>query len=192
MRNFFNQILRFLLVADLDDKIYKECIEDIKKTNMGAIKAITLVGSIVFAIISLLSAYECNLMRCYVNLIYLIPFLFIQVITRIKSPKRGSTVALLGIILMVLLYTYGILIGVIFNTKNSSVTFVAIILAISILFVEKPWRILCIGAFFTCLMCALSAQYKTADLAILDSDNYICHLITCFFKFCEMFIKYFS
>ncbi len=188
MRNVLKRFLRFIFFADLDDKIYRDCIDDIKKANMGAINAVTLVCSIVFACVSVLFLRKGILMRGYVNLLYLFPVLSIQIGIHIRPPKKGATIAILGVMLMVILYTYGILIGVIYNIQNCSVTFVAIILAISILFVERPYRIQGIGAIFTFIMCALSIRYKTPDLSLLDTLNAVSFfLASCYI--CPYLIK---
>ena len=171
MKSIIKRLFNFLLFADLDKDIYKETMPDIQKANLGAINAVSLISSIIFACVFLLFWYRGELAQGYVYGIFLCFVLPVYVYIKLKAEKNSGIIAVIGVYLMSVLYICGIMIGVVYNTGNCSVTFVAIVLAFSILFVERPWRIQIIGAFFTFWMCALSARYKSPDLALLDTLN---------------------
>ena len=170
MRSILKRFFDFLFFADLSEDTYKECIKDIQKANLGAINAITLVSSIIFAGITFVYLLK-GVYGKEIYIIFLLLILPVLIYTKLKPDLKGGVIAILGIYLMAVLYIFGIMIGVIYNTDNCSVTFVAIVIAFSILFVERPWRIQIVGAFFTFWMCALSVRYKAPNLALLDTLN---------------------
>lgn len=165
MNRFKDYITRKLFYAGMSQEEYKLIRNDVQEENRKSLltfSAITVVFLLIMFFVSFVSKdVEAN--RCV--------YLFVMIVTAIMFAvaylnKHGNYVILLVDIyaFVILLFSFGIVLGTVTRPDEQTVTFVALLLTVPLLFTDRPVRM---------AICILIAIISFIITAIFVKEDYV-------------------
>ncbi|MDO4553527.1 MAG: GGDEF domain-containing protein [Lachnospiraceae bacterium] len=165
-------VRKFLIYGCNDPKDYMDVEDLIQKKNSDVLRSITLIAGIILFLLFAASFKDStiegnrNLYGICMIAIGILFFLSIQ------CGKNHPKMVLAGCYaLMIITYSFGIVLGVFNQPDKPATTFCVLLFVIPLLFIDKPYRMSLLLIVVTFIFCYISYQIKPAEMANLDMVN---------------------
>ena len=166
------EALRRLLYAEMSREEYKACLPDIQRSNRQRVTAYLGIACAFLTVLWILSgALEFLRPNMPAYMIALAVCMGLQAVNRTFPGKNGLLLTWLMYAFEALLYVLGIYLGIHPSPDNPTVSFIAFLLAVPLLFVMRPIQHILNIVFFDgifILTCFLFKSKETLPVDILD------------------------
>ena len=166
------EALRKLLYAEMSREEYKACLPDIQRSNRQRVTAYLGIACAFLTVLWILSgALEFLRPNMPAYMIALAVCMGLQAVNRAFPGKNGLLLTWLMYAFEALLYVLGIYLGIHPSPDNPTVSFIAFLLAVPLLFVMRPIQHILNVVFFDgifILTCFLFKSKETLPVDILD------------------------
>ena len=166
------EALRRLLYAEMSREEYKACLPDIQRSNRQRVTAYLGIACAFLTVLWILSgALEFLRPNMLAYMIALAVCMGLQAVNRAFPGKNGLLLTWLMYAFEALLYVLGIYLGIHPSPDNPTVSFIAFLLAVPLLFVMRPIQHILNIVFFDgifILTCFLFKSKETLPVDILD------------------------
>lgn len=163
---------RLLLYAEMSREEYKACLPDIQRSNRHRVTAYLGIACGFLAVLWILSgALEFLRSNMLAYMIALAVCMGLQAVNRAFPEKNGLLMTWLMYAFEALLYVLGIYLGIHPSPNTPTVSFIAFLLAVPLLFVMRPIQHILNVLFFDgvfILTCFLFKSKETLPVDILD------------------------
>lgn len=166
------EALRRLLYAEMSREEYKACLPDIQRSNRQRVTAYLGIACAFLTVLWILSgALEFLRPNMLAYMIALAVCMGLQAVNRTFPGKNGLLLTWLMYAFEALLYVLGIYLGIHPSPDTPTVSFIAFLLAVPLLFVMRPIQHILNVVFFDgifILTCFLFKSKETLPVDILD------------------------
>ena len=166
------EALRRLLYAEMSREEYKACLPDIQRSNRQRVTAYLGIACAFLTVLWILSgALEFLRPNMLAYMIALAVCMGLQAVNRAFPGKNGLLLTWLMYAFEALLYVLGIYLGIHPSPDTPTVSFIAFLLAVPLLFVMRPIQHILNVVFFDgifILTCFLFKSKETLPVDILD------------------------
>lgn len=166
------EALRKLLYAEMSREEYKACLPDIQRSNRQRVTAYLGIACAFLTVLWILSgALEFLRPNMLAYMIALAVCMGLQAVNRAFPGKNGLLLTWLMYAFEALLYVLGIYLGIHPSPDTPTVSFIAFLLAVPLLFVMRPIQHILNVVFFDgifILTCFLFKSKETLPVDILD------------------------
>ena len=166
------EALRRLLYAEMSREEYKACLPDIQRSNRQRVTAYLGIACAFLTVLWILSgALEFLRPNMLAYMIALAVCMGLQAVNRAFPGKNGLLLTWLMYAFEALLYVLGIYLGIHPSPDTPTVSFIAFLLAVPLLFVMRPIQHILNIVFFDgvfILTCFLFKSKETLPVDILD------------------------
>lgn len=166
------EALRKLLYAEMSREEYKACLPDIQRSNRQRVTAYLGIACAFLTVLWILSgALEFLRPNMLAYMIALAVCMGLQAVNRTFPGKNGLLLTWLMYAFEALLYVLGIYLGIHPSPDTPTVSFIAFLLAVPLLFVMRPIQHILNVVFFDgifILTCFLFKSKETLPVDILD------------------------
>lgn len=166
------EALRKLLYAEMSREEYKACLPDIQRSNRHRVTAYLGIACAFLTVLWILSgALEFLRPNMPAYMIALAVCMGLQAVNRTFPGKNGLLLTWLMYAFEALLYVLGIYLGIHPSPDTPTVSFIAFLLAVPLLFVMRPIQHILNVVFFDgifILTCFLFKSKETLPIDILD------------------------
>ena len=166
------EALRRLLYAEMSREEYKACLPDIQRSNRHRVTAYLGIACAFLTVLWILSgALEFLRPNMLAYMIALAVCMGLQAVNRTFPGKNGLLLTWLMYAFEALLYVLGIYLGIHPSPDTPTVSFIAFLLAVPLLFVMRPIQHILNVIFFDgifILTCFLFKSKETLPVDILD------------------------
>lgn len=166
------EALRKLLYAEMSREEYKACLPDIQRSNRQRVTAYLGIACAFLTVLWILSgALEFLRPNMPAYMIALAVCMGLQAVNRAFPGKNGLLLTWLMYAFEALLYVLGIYLGIHPSPDTPTVSFIAFLLAVPLLFVMRPIQHILNVVFFDgvfILTCFLFKSKETLPVDILD------------------------
>lgn len=166
------EALRRLLYAEMSREEYKACLPDIQSSNRQRVTAYLGIACAFLTVLGILSgALEFLRPNMLAYMIALAVCMGLQAVNRAFPGKNGLLLTWLMYAFEALLYVLGIYLGIHPSPDAPTVSFIAFLLAVPLLFVMRPIQHILNVVFFDgifILTCFLFKSKETLPVDILD------------------------
>ena len=166
------EALRKLLYAEMSREEYKACLPDIQRSNRQRVTAYLGIACAFLTVLWILSgALEFLRPNMLAYMIALAVCMGLQAVNRAFPGKNGLLLTWLMYAFEALLYVLGIYLGIHPSPDTPTVSFIAFLLAVPLLFVMRPIQHILNIVFFDgvfILTCFLFKSKETLPVDILD------------------------
>lgn len=166
------EALRRLLYAEMSREEYKACLPDIQRSNRQRVTAYLGIACAFLTVLWILSgALEFLRPNMLAYMIALAVCMGLQAVNRAFPEKNGLLLTWLMYAFEALLYVLGIYLGIHPSPDTPTVSFIAFLLAVPLLFVMRPIQHILNVVFFDgifILTCFLFKSKETLPVDILD------------------------
>ena len=166
------EALRKLLYAEMSREEYKACLPDIQRSNRQRVTAYLGIACAFLTVLWILSgALEFLRPNMPAYMIALAVCMGLQAVNRTFPGKNGLLLTWLMYAFEALLYVLGIYLGIHPSPDTPTVSFIAFLLAVPLLFVMRPIQHILNVVFFDgifILTCFLFKSKETLPVDILD------------------------
>ena len=166
------EALRKLLYAEMSREEYKACLPDIQRSNRQRVTAYLGIACAFLTVLWILSgALEFLRPNMLAYMIALAVCMGLQAVNRAFPGKNGLLLTWLMYAFEALLYVLGIYLGIHPSPDTPTVSFIAFLLAVPLLFVMRPIQHILNVVFFDSifiLTCFLFKSKETLPVDILD------------------------
>ncbi len=166
------EALRRLLYAEMSREEYKACLPDKQRSNRQRVTAYLGIACAFLTVLWILSgALEFLRPNMLAYMIALAVCMGLQAVNRAFPEKNGLLLTWLMYAFEALLYVLGIYLGIHPSPDNPTVSFIAFLLAVPLLFVMRPIQHILNVVFFDgifILTCFLFKSKETLPVDILD------------------------
>ena len=166
------EALRRLLYAEMSREEYKACLPDIQRSNRQRVTAYLGIACAFLTVLWILSeALEFLRPNMLAYMIALAVCMGLQAVNRTFPGKNGLLLTWLMYAFEALLYVLGIYLGIHPSPDTPTVSFIAFLLALPLLFVMRPIQHILNVVFFDgifILTCFLFKSKETLPVDILD------------------------
>ena len=166
------EALRKLLYAEMSREEYKACLPDIQRSNRQRVTAYLEIACAFLTVLWILSgALEFLRPNMLAYMIALAVCMGLQAVNRAFPGKNGLLLTWLMYAFEALLYVLGIYLGIHPSPDTPTVSFIAFLLAVPLLFVMRPIQHILNVVFFDgifILTCFLFKSKETLPVDILD------------------------
>ena len=166
------EALRKLLYAEMSREEYKACLPDIQRSNRQRVTAYLGIACAFLTVLWILSgALEFLRSNMLAYMIALAVCMGLQAVNRTFPGKNGLLLTWLMYAFEALLYVLGIYLGIHPSPDTPTVSFIAFLLAVPLLFVMRPIQHILNVVFFDgifILTCFLFKSKETLPVDILD------------------------
>ena len=163
-----------LLYSGLDKKEASELLPEARRENGRFLRIYTLFTSIVFVaclIASFIAGGHLNVNKP-IYLIMIVLNVLIYVCVKTVARKRPSLSTPLSVAYILGMYGYSFAVSLVHENMQGTAA-VAILVVMPCIFIYRPIYMVSLTVVMSCLYCALSAQIKAHDIAMLDVWNSI-------------------
>lgn len=166
------EALRRLLYAEMSREEYKACLPDIQRSNRQRVTAYLGIACAFLTVLWILSgALEFLRPNMLAYMIALAVCMGLQAVNRTFPGKNGLLLTWLMYAFEALLYVLGIYLGIHPSPDTPTVSFIAFLLAVPLLFIMRPIQHILNVVFFDgifILTCFLFKSKETLPVDILD------------------------
>ena len=163
---------RLLLYAEMSREKYKACLPDIQRSNRQRVTAYLGIACAFLTVLWILSGVlEFLRPNMLAYMIALAVCMGLQAVNRTFPGKNGLLLTWLMYAFEALLYVLGIYLGIHLSPDTPTVSFIAFLLAVPLLFVMRPIQHILNVVFFDgvfILTCFLFKSKETLPVDILD------------------------
>lgn len=136
--NKLQWIKNLLLYGGITEEDYKDCIEDINKTNASTVIMFSIFGMVAFALALILSIFnppmKSNRIMYAGAICYLLCLFLVNKFVKNKPHVTNFTVYAFTFVM----YVAGIYLGAVTGVKEQATTFIVLLFAIPLLFITRP------------------------------------------------------
>ena len=168
----FQNIKKILNYAGVTREEYESVRSEIFEHNRKRLLVFIKVSISFLAVMTLITFLNPRLGFGYY--IYLVPVLILLTMyfaLRFCTKDRPLLLKTIIYTFISLLYFMAIYIGAIANKTQTAGTFLAFLLAIPMLFIIKPWKIVCVIIFYDLLFIIVVIQLKSPEVMSIDVIN---------------------
>ena len=160
---------RLLLYAQMSREEYKACLPDIQRSNRHRVTAYLWIASAFLAVLCVLSgALQFLRPNMLAYMLALTVCVCLQSVNRAFPENNGLLLTWLMYAFAALLYVLGIYLGIKLAPNTPSVSFIAFLLAVPLLFVMRPIQHIVNVIFFDVLFILSCFWFKSEDVLRVD------------------------
>lgn len=180
-RKAMDILRRLLLYGQMSREEYKACLPDIQRSNRHRVTAYLWIASAFLAVLCVLSGTLGFLRPNMLG--YMIAFaicICLQAVNRAFPENNGLLLTWLMYAFAALLYVLGIYLGIKLAPNTPSVSFIAFLLAVPLLFVMRPIQHIMNVVFFDALFIVSCFCFKDAQSLRVDIlDGVVFGAVSC-------------
>lgn len=168
MKHRMNQLWKNLFYAGLDPKEYDQIKGEVTKSNVQNLQIFTVVA-ITFLMVMVALSYWIPDVRMN-RWLYFVPMPMIIALFFISKycPLKETHILICIYTFVAILYGFGCVLGTIADPDDQTVTFVALLLTVPLLFTDRPIRMIVINLIFMLFFVIIAVLYKEKVVLAVD------------------------
>lgn len=171
MRDYIERLKNMLLYAGLSQDEYNRIRHDITKSNTESLKIFTVIAAAFLMFMFVFSFFSSNVRsNRWAYFVPLVIIIIISVILRCCPLKERHTL-ICCYIFMTALYGFGCMLGTVMDKDEQTVTFVALLLTVPLLFTDRPLRMICHIYLSMAVFIVMAINFKDRNIWIIDFIN---------------------
>lgn len=170
----FTKVKKYLFYAGMTSEDYNEIKSDIHESNRKNLMIFSIVTSVFLCVMFFLSFVQEQAEKN--RMVYFATALLVLVIFVIaRFVKEKYYALLLGSVYFYvgLMFMFGIVLGTITRPMQQSPTFIALLMALPLLYLDRPIRMNCLILAAMVSFIAVASQTKHSDIFVADATNTI-------------------
>lgn len=168
MRKIIRNLISRLYVSKHD---YRESRHEIRSSNMNMLTAVSLIVAVMYSVIFIISFIPSvlDIEERRPAFIFLVCYSLVTfIVSTTVLPKRRRFITLILYIFTSVLYSYGLLNGILIHRLSQSVIFFAVQIVCPLLIIDRTSRMLVFSFIWTAVFIALSMILKPRTVAMMD------------------------
>ena len=175
MKAFLKKCKNVLLYAQLKPEEYEQIKDEITKSNLQNLRIFSLIALIfmlvMYGLTFLLPNYILDLEIKRITYMVSIPLLLVIFVLAKDYTLSEMHILICTYAFMGVLYAFGIMLGTIGSPDEQTVTFVALLLTIPLLFNDRPIRMVCSIYLYVIVFIVMASCFKTKRFLVIDIFN---------------------
>lgn len=171
MKHYIDEFKKILFYCGLHPDEYKRIESEIKKGNLQNLKIFSFIAVIFLAIMLGISFFASNIILY--KSAYFIPgivILFLFILSKCNILKESYIVYAIYVFIDIL-YIFGCILGTVADPYGQSVTFVALLLTVPLLYTDRPVRAILNNYLFIIIFIIMALVWKDKSVILIDIIN---------------------